>query len=366
MLGPGIIAGNPAVGRSDRVRVLFDLSHPAHVLQFVPIARELIARGHEVRLVGREKDVLRDLLEASGLPFEVPSAPPGPRGRLRDARELLMRVVALRRIVRHWSPAVVMTRNPSGVLAAVGTRAHSIFDTDDGRTVGLHYWLARPFADTTTSSVHDPESHGRDHRRYPGFKAQTYLHPERFRPDSDIRMRLGVPDGPLIVLRFSAHNASHDRRILGIDAPTRTTLVERCRAAGHLLIAREGQPTVLQTHADPDRTIPSEDFLDVLASADLCVGDSQSVAVEAALLGVPTIRLSGFTGRHFTVTALEEGYGLIRNFAPGEEAALLTEVERALRMLPGRVRAARTARDRLVTNTADPAAWFADLVERVG
>lgn len=351
------------------MRVLFDIAHPAHVHQFVPIAHELVARGHVVRMVGRDKDVTSVLLEASGLPFEVPAAPPGPRGTWRDARELVMRVRALRRIVRGWQPEVLLTRNPSGALAAFGTRTRSVFDTDDGRQVGLHYWLARPVADVITSSVHDPEQHGRRHRRYPGFKALTYLHPDRFRPDPTIRRRLGIPDGPLIVLRFSAHDASHDRRIVGIDPRTQESLLDRCRRAGSVVLAREGDPTVLLRASSGDDPrplpIPAGSFHQLLAHADLFVGDSQSVAIEAALLGVPAIRLSGFTGRHFTLTHLEDHHGLITNLRPGEELGLLAAVSMALDDLEATVRRTAVGRERLLADTADLTGWFVRTIERL-
>ncbi len=348
------------------MRILFDISHPAHVLQFTPIAHELLARGHEVRLVGRDKDVALDLLEVSGLPFEVPHAPGGPRGRWRDARELAMRVRALRRVVRAWRPAVLVTRNPSGVLASVMTRTRSVFDTDDGRQVGAHYWLARPFADTITSSVDDPEDHGRAHVRYPGFKALTYLHPDRFIPDPSVRERLDVPPGPLFVARFSAHDASHDRRIDGIGRDTQEELERLLAAHGSVVVAREGQPTVLRTPGtarSAGRTVPPGDFRDLLAEAALCVGDSQSVAIEAALLGVPAIRLSGFTGRHFTLSVLEDRYGLIRNLRPGEERELVRKVEEALADLPGRLAKAQEARGRLLARAEDLTGWFVRLIE---
>jgi predicted glycosyltransferase len=345
------------------VRILFDLSHPAHVHQFVPLAHELTGRGHRIRLVGRDKDVTRDLLKSSGLPFEVPDAPAGPRGRVRDGRELVTRVRALRRIVRAWRPDVLLTRNPSGVLATFGTLTRSVFDTDDGRQAGAHYWLARPIANLITSSVHDPESHGRHHRRYPSFKALAYLHPDRYAPDPAARDRYGVPEGPLFVLRFSAHDASHDRRVTGISEEMQQQLERLLESHGSVLLAREGEPTVLLT-TGARRTVPPQAFLDLLAQADLCVGDSQSVAIEAALLGVPAIRLSGFTGRNFSLQVLEERYGLVSNFLPGDEPQLLALVVATLTDLHERRRAARAARDRLLDDAVDLTGWYLRLIDR--
>ena len=104
-------------------------------------------------------------------------------------------------------------------------------------------------------------------------------------------------------------------------------------------------------------------FHDLLAQADLCVGDSQSVAIESALLGVPTIRLSGFTGRHFTLEALEDRYGLIRNFHPGEEPELLVATQAALDDLCATAGRAAQARERLLAKTVDLTGWFVRTIE---
>jgi uncharacterized protein len=342
-------------------RVIVDISHPAHVHQFTPVARELLARGSDVVLLGREKDVTVALLERSGLPFEVLPAPRGPRTRWRDVRELASRASTIRRhLTRGAGVDVLLTRNPSGVLAGLGTRTWTVFDTDDGRTVGLHYRLAAPFADVVTTSVHDPEQHGRRARRYRGFKALTFLHPNVFRPDPEVRGRLGIPSGPLFIARFSAHDASHNRRIHGLRGDTKQHLVTRLREHGNVVVSEEGRaPRLLAARA---RDLPPEALLDLLADATLCVGDSQSVAAEAALLGVPSLRLSSFTGRTWYLSVLEERYGLVRNFRAGEDAELLAAIEATLADLAAAQQHARRARDVLLAEHEDVAAWFVQLV----
>ena len=114
--------------------VLIDISHPAHVHFFRPLAEALTADGVAVHIFARDKDVTVRLLEASGLPFEVlPMGRPG-AGQISAAAELLRRSWALRRRIRRHKVKVVLTRNPSGAIAAFGTRATSIFDTDDGHS----------------------------------------------------------------------------------------------------------------------------------------------------------------------------------------------------------------------------------------
>lgn len=75
--------------------VLFDISHPAHVHFFLPLAEALMADGVAIHVVARDKDITVRLLNASGLPFEVlPMNPPG-TGQVQAAKELLRRSLAL-------------------------------------------------------------------------------------------------------------------------------------------------------------------------------------------------------------------------------------------------------------------------------
>lgn len=302
--------------------VLIDISHPAHVHFFRPLAQALIADEVPVHIVARDKDVTVRLLEAFDLPCEVLRMGRPGAGRLSAAAELLRRSLALRRRIRRHKVEVVLTRNPSGAIAAYGTRATSIFDTDDGRGVGIHYWAARPFADIITSSVHDPEDHGRGHRRYRALKAHMFLHPDGFAPDPAVRRKYLGDDEQFCVVRFSAHDASHDRRIEGITPEGRRAIMERLVRFGPVLVSIERQGLQLQRGRDEAAPVAPEDFHHLLATASLFVGDSQSVAAEAAILGVPALRLSGFTGTAFYLRHLEE-LGLIRNFSPGRENDLL-------------------------------------------
>ena len=60
------------------MRVLLEAHHPAHVHFWKYPVRELQARGHEVLLIGRDRDVMRRLLEV----YEwIPSVIPPRRSR---------------------------------------------------------------------------------------------------------------------------------------------------------------------------------------------------------------------------------------------------------------------------------------------
>lgn len=296
-----------------------------------PIARLLKAEGAEIRFAGRVKGTTVPLLEASNLDFVIASRAAQPRSRRADAKELAVRVRAIRRMVRSWRPEVLPTRNPSGVLAGLRTATWTVFDTDDGRAGGLHHRLAAPYADVVTSSGHDPEDHGRRHVRYPGLKPHTFLHPHRFVPDPSVRQQVGLDaTAPLHVVRWSRHDAFHDDGVVGVTPEGRARVVALLRSHGAVLESEEGSPPRLLTDSGV-RTLTPSSLHDLLATATCCVTDGQSLASEAAILGVPTLRLSGFTGRVWYLALLEER-GLVRNFSPGEEQQLLDALTRCSRV----------------------------------
>lgn len=343
------------------MRIVIDIAHPAHVHFYRHLYGELIDAGHEVTVASRAKEMTLDLLDHYGIPH-VPLAPLARGGLLSRGMELAKRDLGLVKLIRRTGSQLVLTRNPAGVQAARLSGAFGIFDTDDGRAVGIHFHAAYPFAHLITSPECLSDDFGRRHRRYRGFKAMAYLHPDRFTPDPKIRERLGLAAGePLFVVRFSAHDASHDRAVEGIQPEARQTLVAELAAAGPVVVSDEGTGAAGPDGADT--AVPSALFHDVLAAADLCVGDSQSVAAEAALLGTPALRCSSFTGRVDYLRVLEEDYGLVRNYRPGDESRLLVDVRAALSELGCQRDEMKMRHRRLLADCEDVTTWYRDLVD---
>ena len=346
------------------MRILLDIVHPAHVHFFRHLRDVLHERGHTTHVVAREKDVTLELLAAYDIPYETVGRA-GDKGMAGQAWELLRRDGRLLRRIRSLKIDLVLTRNPSGAQAAWLARIPSVFDTDDGTAVGIHYRAAAPFATIITTPDSIGEDLGPKHRVYAGYKALAYLHPNYFTPDPSIREELGLDDGrPLFVVRFVALQASHDRHISGLGDDSRRAVVQRLSEAGHVLISSEagGLSPDMQKYA---MKIAPHRMHDLLAAADLCVGDSQTVAIEAGLLGTPAIRLSSFSGRVQTLQEPEDRYGLLWNYRPGEEAAFMDHIERALADLEGIKAAVAAGRERMLADKIDVTAWYADLVEEV-
>ena len=309
------------------MHVFVAIQHPAHVHFFKHAISELEADGHRVDVFVRDKEVIRDLLDAHDVEHTVladaGSASTLPRlaaaqlqyeaGMLREARRLRPDVM-----VGIGSPAV------AHVSSLVGARGVVFSDTEHA-TLGNA--IAFPFADAVWTPECYTEDVGEKQVRYPGYHELAYLHPDRFTPSTDVLERAGVePDEQFAVLRLVSWNAHHDVGAAGFDDAA--DVVHRLEETGAtVLVTAEGDlPPALE---DRQVRIPPEDMHDLLAHADLFVGEGATMAAESAVLGTPAIYVN--TLRMGYTDELDERFGLLSNFqGPGRHGEAL---ERAVEIL---------------------------------
>lgn len=340
------------------MRFLFDVVHPAHVHFSRHLITELEGAGHETIVVARKKDVTTDLLVAYEIPHVTVGTAPRP-GLVSLGGELLRRDRALWRIIRRRHADVVVTRNPSGVQAARLAGVRGVFDTDDGSAVGVHFRAAAPFAHVITTPDCIREHYGRKHVTYPSYKALAFLHPNRFTPDPAVLGELGVQASESYsIVRFVAFGASHDARQAGLPTDAKRTVIDRLRGHGPVFVTSEVPlPADLEPFALP---VAPHRLHDALAFATLCVTDGQSMAGEAAALGVPSVRYSSFSGSLAVFREMQERYGLVFEFRPGNDAAFLRAVDELAACTDRSVWAERRAQ--LLADKCDLTAWYADFL----
>lgn len=307
---------------------LFFLGHPAHFHMFRPMICELKSHEHCVSIIARPKDVLIDLLEASG--FEYHCVPGGQRkpGLFGILQNLLQKALFLNAYCRKNKPDIML--GTSAEIAWIG-RLRSIpayvFSEDDAAVIPGFAWLAYPFAHAVVS----PEgcNNGLWQKKtlsYPGYQKLAYLHPARFKPDKGIKDHYIPNDKPYSLLRFSSLLAHHDTGASGFTTETARRTIEILSQKGMVFISSERQ---LEPEFEPYRLkIHPEDMHHVLAYASLFAGDSQSMTVEAALLGIPAFRLSSFKGKISVLEELEHRYQLTFAFDPKHPEGFYQQITR--------------------------------------
>lgn len=321
---------------------------------------ELQRRGHETCIIARHKDVTTRLLDRFGIPYEAVGRA-GSKSRFGLASELIRRDLALMRVARTFRPDLIVTRSPAGAQVGRLLGIRSVFDTDDGRAAGMHFTAAATFAHVITTPDCMTEDYGRRHVRYPGYKQTAYLHPNHFRPDASVREALGVrADERYFIVRFVAMSASHDFGEQGLPAQAKRALIAKLQAKGRVFLSSESElPQDLAALRFP---LPPDSLHDALAFADLLVGDSQTMAAEAAVLGTPSLRISSWTGRLAYLDELERRYGLTFAYRPDQVNELLSHLDRWLAEPDLRASLAERHRQLLAEKT-DVAQWFVAFLE---
>ena len=345
------------------MNIAIDVTHPSHAMMYSGIARELTARGHDVVIASRVKDVTVEVLSRLDVEHEVLSTEIG-RGRAGQAFELVGRVRRMVRLIRQHDIDTVLARSPAGCIAAWLCRRPAIFDTDDGRGAGIHHLLAMPFATVVTSPAALGEEYGPRHVRYPSLKSLAYLHPKRFTVEPHIHECLGVSEGERIaLLRLSAYGASHDRGRSGIGAPLARRLVDVLSRHAHVIIsAEQGGEGELAT--SPILMERPDLLSSVLSVASLVVTDGASVAEEAAVLGTHAFWISDFVGSRGYLAMLEDRYSAVTSFRPGDEDAACQSVLAALAKPDGLKHQAGVARRAILSDHVDLVEWYANFVEQ--
>lgn len=341
------------------MRVLVEILHPAHVHFFRNAIFEWIRRGDEVLVLSREKDVANQLLDAYGIAYESISRIGS--SKLSLLREMLVRDVRMLKQAQSFEPDVlvgIMGVTIVQVGRLIGKPAIVFYDTENAK-------LTNAFAYPLAHSVCTPECYqgpvrGR-HVTYPGYHELAYLHPSRFSPDPEVVRRAGInPDDPYFVVRFVSWQASHDVGEAGFDLSLKREMVAELGRHGRVLISSEGP---LPTDLEPLRfSAPVHEMHHFLAFSRMLVGESATMASEAAVLGVPAFYIAD-TGRGYTDEE-QARYGLVWNFKRHEaKVALGTIVELLARPQLGAEMAA--ARARLLAERIDVTAWTMRYVDAV-
>lgn len=330
------------------MRILIDILHPAHVHFFKHFRAEMLERGHAVLVTAREKDVAIDLLEELDIPHEVLSSQRS--GTIGLARELFARTVKVVAAARSFR-ADVLTGIMGPAIAPAGKllRVPSIvfYDTEFAtRTNRFVYPMATAVC---TPDCYEGRVRG-SHVTYPGYHELAYLHPNRFQPDRSVLPAFGIGEEPYSVVRFVSWEASHDSGEIALSIQQKTRLIRELSRVGRVLISSEASlPSDL---ADFRLTGPLSQVHHVLAFARLVVGESATMASEAAVLGTPAIYIAK-SGRGY-INDQERRYGLVQWFQP----RVFSDALAAVSTLRGSGPRWEAARGRLLADKIDVTTWM--------
>jgi predicted glycosyltransferase len=308
------------------MKLIVYLGHPAHFYLFKNTIKHLKKKGHSVSVLIKKKDILEDLLVRSKIKYKN-ILPEG-----RKDHKVGMALGMLKRDVRLFVFSFLnrpdLLIGTSIEIGHVGTllRIPSInVNEDDADVVPLFSKISYPWCTQILSpSVCDNGKWENKSIKYEGYHELAYLHPNHFTPSRDRVESYFSTKEPYFLIRFAKLTAHHDEGIKGISNTLALTIIQALSHRGRVYITSERE---LPVEFEPYRIdINPLDIHHVMAFASLYLGDSQTMAAEAGVLGTPFVRLNDFVGRIGYLAELENKYNLGFGIKPDNSEKLLSVV----------------------------------------
>ena len=301
-------------------RIAIFLGHPAHFHLFKNTAEALSKNGYEVLFLIKRKDIVEDLAKESGYQYVVVREKERTdSGKLGLIWSLVAMDCKVAKALRKFKPLLLAGTYTPFLSRWIGVPVISC-NEDDAEVVPRFAKMSYPYAkDILTPVVCDNGKWNEKSIKYASYHELAYLHPNNFTPDKQIVEKYFSADKTYFIIRFAKLSAHHDSGIKGIDTEMAMRLVNILKPYGDIYITSE-RP--LESQLEPYRIkIDPIDMHHVMAFASLYIGDSQTMAAEAGVLGVPFVRYNDFVGRIGYLNELENEYHLGYGIKASEEGS---------------------------------------------
>jgi predicted glycosyltransferase len=340
------------------MRILINITHPAHV-HFFKYARQIWQEhGHLIQVVARDKDITLQLLREYNIPYQLGSLQQKSMPKL--ALELLAHSMRIVSVSQRFKPDVLVSVASTFAAWAsfVLQKPHIAFD--DTEHAMLEHLLYTPF----TQVIYTPDCFikdlGKKQRRYPGYHELAYLHPARFTPNAEILKQLCISQTErFFIVRFTSWEAIHDRGYHGLSLEGKQNLIHQLGTYGKVLITSE-KPLPSEFESYRIKAPPTQ-IHHLLAFSSLYIGEGATMATEAALLGTPSIYIGSFNMGN--MNELSQRYGLMAQVENEQDA-----IYQAMRFVSEHnLRAEQQKkRQRLLAEKIDVTRFLVEEVERIG
>lgn len=311
------------------MRYIFELNHPKHYYQFKYVIQMLKRHGHDVMVLARDKDVLLDVLREEKVEYTIfGKHHKSMSAKVMGTFSLVKNYIA---IARKYKPDVIVSKGSwyGTFTAKVLGKKSVIFP--DSEVVKVTNKYVVPMCTKVVTPQPFKLNYGSKHSRIAGIFEDCYLAPQVYQPDEDSIKPYGLKK-PYAIVRFVGWFANHDVGNNGFTLEEKLKLVKSLSENMTVYISSEGElPEELQSYRLPT---PASLIHNVLSYADLYIGDSQTMAAEAALLGTPAIRSNSFVGPQdmSNFIMLEKRYGLLYNIAsPSDAIAMAVKISKESR-----------------------------------
>jgi uncharacterized protein len=300
------------------MKILIALNHPAHYYLFKYIIAGLQSKGHQLKIIVRQKDILEKILKSEGVEYVKINEK---KKRNKNAFsviskgifELISQDYNLFRQVKLVKPDIMLGTDIAITHVGKLKKIPSfVFNEDDFEINKLFCSSSYPF----TNYIVTPEytsvgPYSKKKIPYNGIQKMAYLNPKYFKPDFKVLdlLKINLTDD-FFIIRLVSLTSGHDieGNHSGINENLLGQLIEKLELKGRVFITSEDNlPLELKKY---QIQIPPNKMHDLMYYSSLFIGDSQSMCAEAGILGTPFIRYNDFVGKIEYLNDLENNYKL--------------------------------------------------------
>lgn len=308
---------------SKQKRFLFFFVHPSKYYLFRQAINTLKHDGHTVDIVIVTKDILENLIVQEGWEY-TNIFPDGRQSKSKNKYSILWKtginffktIYRLQRYTKGKKYDLYIT-DDCLVITGKFRNTQAFFFTDNELTTipesrllcSLATWIIAP------QSVNLGKYESKK-KSFKGYKELAYLHPDYFTPNINVVKKFNQELKRFFIIRLVAMTASHDHGLACISSEQLKNLIDVLEPNGMVYISSE--KLVTPEFEKYVLRINPVDIAHVLFYADLFIGDSGTMASEAAVLGTPAIMYHDFIGRLGVMREKEEKYHLMYGFRPND------------------------------------------------
>lgn len=292
------------------MKILFDISHPAHVHYFKNMIWSLLKNGSTVIVTVKSKEMTTHLLDALGLKYTIIGK--NRRGVIPKILGIAIYTIKLFFICLYHKPDLIINASLSAAFVARLTGKYHIALEDTFNMEQVRLYL--PFTSLLITGMYAKDVAGKKQLKLPFYQELLYLHPRYFQPDIGVLAELGVTKSQkYAIVRFVSWSASHDRGQGGLSYNNKINLVSRLSKILTVFISSEA--TLPQEIQQYGVQIKPEDMHDALYYSHLFIGEGATMASESAILGTPSIYVNSSQLGYIKDI---QNYGLLYSFTNSE------------------------------------------------
>ncbi|MDP2365763.1 MAG: DUF354 domain-containing protein [Ignavibacteria bacterium] len=270
------------------MRILIDIGHPAHVHYFRNFIKIMELNEHDFLIIARDREVTHSLLNNYQIKFVT-------RGKGRSS--LLGKLIyifeadyKIFRFAKKFKPDLFLSFGSAYAahISKLLGKPHIAFD--DTEHAKFEHIMYTPFSNCILTPLSFKKNFGKKHIKFIGSMDMAYLHPKYYRSDIKYLEELDLKGKTYFFLRFVNWQASHDLGQSGFSINGKNKIINLLAKHGEVMISSESNlPESFKKYLY--KGDPSQIFT-VLQYSSLFVGESGSMATEAAILGTTSIMVN--------------------------------------------------------------------------